>query len=173
MDSGYTVYEKPFGAGEFGWNTNEPNDAGGEDRLHIKTDGTWNDFANGNTNVSFYVIEYGGIEGETATTTGLTTLTISSIEASGSTHQAFDDKQLAGMVEAQTDSMKRHMYNPTNSIMDRMEQFRRTGGNKGLQLNDFRLALADQGVNEHTHAKLAKHYLQKYSKEIADKRDLI
>ena len=170
VDSGYTVYEKPFGAGEFGWNTNEPNDAGGEDRLHIKTDGTWNDFKNNNSNVSFYVIEYGGIEGETATTTGLTTLTISSIEASGSTHQAFDDKQLAGMVEAQTDSMKRHMYNSTNSIMDRMEQFRRTGGIKGLQLNDFRLALADQGVNEHTHAKLAKHYLQKYSKKIVDKR---
>ena len=170
VDSGYTVYEKPFGAGEFGWNTNEPNDAGGEDRLHIKTDGTWNDFANNNSNVSFYVIEYGGIEGETATTTGLTTLTISSIEASGSTHQAFDDKQLSGIVEAQTESMKRHMYNSTNSIMDRMEQFRRTGDNKGLQLNDFRLALADQGVNEHTHAKLAKHYLQKYSKEIADKR---
>ena len=42
--------------------------------------------------------------------------------------------------------------------------------NKGLQLNDFRLALADQGVNEHTYAKLAKHYLQKYSKEIVDKR---
>ena len=169
VDSGYTVYEKPFGTGEFGWNTNEPNDAGGEDRLHIKTDGSWNDYRN-NQNVQYYVIEYGGIEGETATTTGLTTLTISSIEASGSTHQAFDDKQLAGMVEAQTESMKRHMYNSTNSIMDRMEQFRRTGDNKGLQLNDFRLTLADQGVNEHTHAKLAKHYLQKYSKEIVDKR---
>ena len=39
-----------------------------------------------------------------------------------------------------------------------------------LQLNDFRLALADQGVNEHTYAKLAKHYLQKYSKEVSDKK---
>ena len=123
MDTGYTVYEKPFGAGEFGWNSNEPNDAGGEDRLHIKTDGTWNDYRN-NQNVQYYVIEYGGIEGETATTTGLTTLTISSIEASGSTHQAFDDKQLAGMVEAQTESVKRWMFNSTNSVMGRMEQYR-------------------------------------------------
>ena len=172
VDSGYTVYEKPFGAGEFGWNTNEPNDAGGEDRLHIKTDGTWNDFKNNNSNVSFYVIEYGGIEGETATTTGLTILTVSSIEASGSTHQAFNDKQLSGIVEAQNESMKRHMFNSTNSIMDRMEQFRRTGENKGLQLNDFRLTLMDHGIDDHTHAKLAKHYLQKYSKEIADKKGL-
>jgi len=173
VDSGYTVYEKAFGAGEFGWNTNEPNNSGGEDRLHIKTDGTWNDFANGNSNVSFYVIEYGGIEGETATTTGLTTLTVSSIEASGSTHQAFNDKQLSGIVEAQTESIKRHMFNSTNSIMDRMEQFRRTGENKGLQLNDFRLTLIkDHGIDDHTHAKLAKHYLQKYSKEIADKKGL-
>ena len=135
----------------------------------MRSDGEWNDFPCDTTSVDYYIIEYGGTAGETATTSGLTTLTISSLEASGSTHQAFNDKQLSGIVEAQTESMKRHMYNSTNSIMDRMEQFRRTGDNKGLQLNDFRLALADQGVNEHTHAKLAKHYLQKYSKEIVDK----
>ena len=157
------------------WRNAEPNDhssntTGEEDCAHMRSDGEWNDFPCDTTDVDYYIIEYGGTAGETATTSGLTTLTISSLEASGSTHQAFDDKQLSGIVEAQTESMKRHMYNSTNSIMDRMEQFRRTGDNKGLQLNDFRLALADQGVNEHTHAKLAKHYLQKYSKEIADKR---
>ena len=152
--SGYTVYEKPFGDGEFGWNSNEPNDAGGEDRLHIKTDGTWNDYSN-TQNVQYYVIEYGGIEGETATTTGLTTLTISSIEASGSTHQAFDDKQLAGMVNAQTENVKRWMFNSTNSVMDRMEQYRRTGENSGLKLSDIKLALAKDISNQSIESKLA------------------
>ena len=155
------------------WASGEPNQyqSRNEDCAHLKSNGEWNDFRCGTEDsVKIYVIEYGGQAGETATVSGLTTLTISSLEASGSTHQAFNDKQLSGIVEAQTESMKRHMYNSTNSIMDRMEQFRRTGDNKGLQLNDFRLALADQGVNEHTHAKLAKHYLQKYSKEVADKR---
>ena len=182
VDSGYAVVENSGAnaaarqAGTFGWANGEPNNAGTEHGLHMYGDpshasyGDWNDFSLTKTSVNFYVIEYGGTTGETATTQGLTTLTISSLEASGSTHQAFNDKQLSGIVEAQTESMKRHMYNSTNSIMDRMEQFRRTGDNKGLQLNDFRLALADQGVNEHTHAKLAKHYLQKYSKEVADKR---
>lgn len=171
VDTGYTVYEKPFGAGEFGWNTNEPNDAGGEDRLHIKTDGTWNDYRN-NQNVQYYVIEYGGIEGETATTTGLTTLTISSIEASGSTHQAFDDKQLAGMVEAQTESVKRWMFNSTNSVMGRMEQYRRTGLNNGLKFSDFKLALANNGKNQSIEDKLKKHYIDKYSKAGLDNQGL-
>jgi uncharacterized protein YhjY with autotransporter beta-barrel domain len=172
VDTGYAVQTKTFSSGEFGWNTNEPNDnATGEDYAYIKTDGSWNDYKNVQS-VTKYVIEYGGSAGDTPTSTGLTTLTISSLEASGSTHQAFNNKQLSGIVEAQTESIKRHMYNSTNSIMDRMEQFRRTGDNKGLQLNDFRLTLADQGVNEHTHAKLAKHYLQKYSKEVADKQGL-
>ena len=170
VDTGYTVYEKPFGAGEFGWNSNEPNDAGGEDRLHIKTDGTWNDYSN-TQNVQYYVIEYGGIEGETATTTGLTTLTISSIEASGSTHQAFDDKQLAGMVEAQTESVKRWMFNSTNSVMGRMEQYRRTGLNNGLKFSDFKLALADKN-NGDIEERLKKHYIDKYSKAGLDSQGL-
>ena len=170
VDTGYTVYEKPFGAGEFGWNSNEPNDAGGEDRLHIKTDGTWNDYSN-TQNVQYYVIEYGGIEGETATTTGLTTLTISSIEASGSTHQAFDDKQLASMVEAQTESVKRWMFNSTNSVMGRMEQYRRTGLNNGLKFSDFKLALADKN-NGDIEERLKKHYIDKYSKAGLDSQGL-
>ena len=162
------------------WDSGEPNQYNGneEDFMHIYLgDPTaseyskWNDFVIGDNAVDAYIIEYGGM-GESVTISGSTVLTIQSLEASGSTHQAFNDKQLSGIVEAQTESIKRHMYNSTNSIMDRMEQFRRTGENKGLQLNDFRLALAEQGVNNHTHAKLAKHYLQKYSKEVADKQGL-
>jgi len=157
------------------WDTNEPNDAGGEDCVHMYGSGSdigkWNDYDCADNRVDAYIIEYGGM-GESVTVSGSTVLTIQSLDASGSTHQAFNDKQLSGIVEAQTESIKRHMYNSTNSIMDRMEQFRRTGENKGLQLNDFRLVLAEQGVNNHTHAKLAKHYLQKYSKEVADKQGL-
>ena len=157
------------------WDTNEPNDAGGEDCVHMYGSGSdigkWNDYDCADNRVDAYIIEYGGM-GESVTVSGSTVLTIQSLDASGSTHQAFNDKQLSGIVEAQTESIKRHMYNSTNSIMDRMEQFRRTGENKGLQLNDFRLVLAEQGVNKHTHAKLAKHYLQKYSKEVADKQGL-
>ena len=135
VDSGYTVYEKPFGDGEFGWNSNEPNDAGGEDRLHIKTDGSWNDFANGNTNVEYYVIEYGGMPGETATTTGLTTLTIKSVEASESTYNAFDDKQLKGIVEAHNESIKNSLTQSTNSILRRMEQYRRFENNQSFKIS--------------------------------------
>ena len=108
----------------------------------MRSDGEWNDFPCNSTSVDYYIIEYGGTAGETATTSGLTTLNSQNrLEATGSTYQAFNDKQLSGIVEAQTESMKRHMFNSTNSIMNRMEQFRRTGDNKGLQLNDFRLSL--------------------------------
>ena len=55
--------------------------------------GQWNDLPCGNT-VGAYVIEYGGTAGESATVSGQTTLTINSTEASGSTYNAFDDKQV-------------------------------------------------------------------------------
>ena len=39
--------------------------------------GQWNDFANDNTNVDYYIIEYGGMPGETATTSTQINLTLS------------------------------------------------------------------------------------------------
>tara|TARA_E500000178_G_scaffold72988_1_gene70723 strand:+ start:1429 stop:3558 length:2130 start_codon:yes stop_codon:yes gene_type:complete len=165
VDSGYTVYEKPFGDGEFGWNSNEPNDAGGEDRLHIKTDGSWNDFANGNTNVSFYVIEYGGMPGETATTTGLTTLTIKSVEASESTYNAFDDKQLKGIVEAHNESIKNSLTQSTNSILRRMEQYRRFENNQSFKIQDLKFVFNDRSSDGNIEKRLIEHY----SKEIIGK----
>ena len=51
------------------------------------------------------------------------------------------------MVEEQTESVKRWMFNSTNSVMGRMEQFRRTGENNGLRLSDFKLALSND-VND-------------------------
>ena len=165
VDSGYRVYEKAFGDGEFGWNSNEPNDAGGEDRLHIKTDGSWNDFANGNTNVSFYVIEYGGMPGETATTTGLTTLTIKSVEASESTYNAFDDKQLKGIVEAHNESIKNSLTQSTNSILRRMEQYRRFENNQSFKIQDLKYVFNDRSSDGNIEKRLIEHY----SKEIIGK----
>jgi len=162
------------------WVSGEPNQYNGnnEDFMHIYLGnvndskyGKWNDFVIGDNAVDAYIIEYGG-QGETVTVSGSTVLTIQSLEASGSTHQAFNDKQLSGIVEAQTESVKRWMFNSTTSVLDRMEQFRRTGKNEGIQLSDFRLALANQGVNDNTHAKLGRHYLQKYSKEVANKQGI-
>ena len=157
------------------WDTNEPNDAGGEDCVHMYGSGSkigkWNDYDCADNRVDAYIIEYGG-QGETVTVSGSTVFTIESLEASGSTHQAFNDKQLSGIVEAQTESVKRWMFNSTTSVLDRMEQFRRTGKNESIQLSDFKLALANQGVNNNTHAKLGRHYLQKYSKEFADKQGI-
>ncbi len=166
VDSGYTVYEKPFGANEFGWNTAEPNDHGsGEDRLHMKTDGSWNDFVNNNPNVEYYVIEYGGMPGETATTTGLTTLTIESVEASESTYNAFDDKQLKGIVEAHNESIKNSLSQSTDSILRRMEQYRRFENNQSLKMEDLKFVLNDKSNNEDIEKKLIEHY----SKEIIGK----
>ena len=45
--------------------------------------------------------------GETATVSGLTTLTISSVEASGSTFNPFDDKQDKGIAKGQLANSKR------------------------------------------------------------------
>ena len=67
------------------WDGSEPNDCcdsgieniGDEDYLHIKANGKWNDY-DIDTTVNYYIIEYGGMPGETATSTGQTTLTINS-----------------------------------------------------------------------------------------------
>ena len=43
----------------------EPNNYGGiEDYAHFKSDGTWNDFADNNTGVAGYYVEYGGMTGD-------------------------------------------------------------------------------------------------------------
>ena len=145
------------------WNSGEPNNSGNESRGQFYTaSGKWNDLRTTHTQTA-YIIEYGGLNGETATVSGTTTLTINSIEASGSTHEAFDDKQLAGMVEAQTESVKRWMFNSTNTVLGRMEQFRRTGENSSLSLNNIRLALANSGDDQSVEKRLAEHYIKKYS----------
>ena len=145
------------------WNSGEPNNSGNESRGQFYTaSGKWNDLRTTHTQTA-YIIEYGGLNGETATVSGTTTLTINSIEASGSTHEAFDDKQLSAMVSAQTESVKRWMFNSTNTVLDRMEQYRRTGENSSLSLNNIKLALANKGINQSVESQLAEHYIKKYS----------
>ena len=51
-----------------------------------------------NNGVTHYLVEYGGMPGESASTTGVVNLTIESIEVSGSTYNIFDDKELVGVV---------------------------------------------------------------------------
>ena len=150
------------------WAANEPNDwpdedIGQEDYGHIRSNGAWNDYANNQT-VNYYIIEYGGMPGETATTTGLTTLTINSTEASGSTYNAFDDKQVKGMANAQTEHAKRHMFNSTNQVMRRMEQFRRTGVHKSTGLRDLRLALNNnqRSKDQDVTSDLLDYYVKEY-----------
>ena len=162
VDTGYEVSTDPdSGAGEFGWANNEPNDnSTGEDRLHIKTNGTWNDFKN-NASVTYYVIEYGGIAGETSTGVGLTTLTINSIEATGSIFNVFDDKQLTGVIDAQAESAKRFILNSTNTILDRMENYRHTKEHKGIKFQDLNLDFDITNKNAYPYAKLLNLYLIK------------
>ena len=150
------------------WATNEPNDWPDEDPAqedygHIRSGGAWNDFKN-DQEVEFYIVEYGGMPGESATTTAVTTLTINSTDASGSTYDAFDDKQVKGMANAQTEHAKRYMFNSTNQIMRRMEQFRRTGVHKSTGLRDLRLALNNnqRSKDQDVTSDLLDYYVKEY-----------
>ena len=51
------------------------------------------------------------------------------------------------MVNAQTEHAKRFMFNSTNQVMRRMEQFRRVGINKSTGFKDIRLTLANNQNN--------------------------
>ena len=163
------------------WKSAEPNDHnsdvdGQENCAHMYGTGTskgqWNDLPCGNT-VGAYVIEYGGTAGESATVSGQTTLTINSTEASGSTYNAFDDKQVSGMVNAQTEHAKRFMFNTTNQVMRRMEQFRRVGINKSTSIKDIRLVLAENQNNykDHIPPELFNYYIEEYKNLSAENVD--
>ncbi|MXN92185.1 T9SS type B sorting domain-containing protein [Flavobacterium sp. Sd200] len=79
------------------WNRNEPNDRGGEDYAHITArnigiPGAWNDLKNdsdisGDYQARGYVVEYGGMPGETPPTiSATTTINIPQITSSSATN---------------------------------------------------------------------------------------
>ena len=124
---------------------------GDEDYLHLRgADGKWNDF-DVDTTVNYYIIEYGGMPGETATTSGLIELTIESIEASGSTYNIFDDEELVSMVDAENESATRFARNSMDSVLDRLHEFRLRNENREFKKNNISLQV---NLNEIT---LRKH----------------
>ena len=156
------------------WKSGEPNDHnsdhdGEENCAHMYgspagVKGQWNDLHCTEDTTTAYVIEYGGTAGESATVSGQTTLTINSTEASGSTYTAFNDKQVSGMINAQTEYAKRFMFNTTNQVMRRMEQFRRVGINKSTRIKDMKLTLANDqnNYNKQIPTELFDYYIDEY-----------
>ena len=148
------------------WNFGEPNQYNGtnEDYMHVYGSGgrkgEWNDYVINNTNVDAYIIEYGGMGG-TATVSGEATITITSTEASDSTFDVFDDKQLVGIVEGQSESSKRFIYNSTNSVLERMEWYRTTKKNDSIKFQDLGLGIDITNKETYPYAKLLDLYLLK------------
>ena len=156
------------------WDSNEPNDyssstTGEEDCAHMKSSGKWNDFPCATSNVDYYIIEYGGTAGESATVSGLTTLIINSTEASGSTFNVFDDKQLTGVIDAQSESAKRFMLNSTNTILSRMKIYRNTKAHKFINFKDLNIDFNIKNKESYPYAKLLDLYLIKNDNNIETK----
>ena len=146
------------------WDTNEPNDHSGtaigqEDCAHLKANGKWNDLPCDNGDVDYYIIEYGGTAGETATVSGLTTLSINSTESDD--YNVFDDKELVGIVEGQSENAKRFIYSSTNSILERMEWYRTTKKNDNIKFRDIGIDIDITNKDTYPYAKLLDAYLLK------------
>ncbi|MDC6468473.1 autotransporter domain-containing protein [Candidatus Pelagibacter sp.] len=146
------------------WLTNEPNDhnsatVGEENCAHLKSNGKWNDLDCTGGAVSYYIIEYGGTAGETATVSGLTTLSINSTESDD--YNVFDDKELVGIVEGQSENAKRFIYSSTNSILERMEWYRTTKKNDNIKFQDIGIDIDITNKDTYPYAKLLDAYLLK------------
>ena len=149
------------------WANQEPNDCcksgtgnqGEEDYLHIKANGKWNDY-DIDTTVNYYIIEYGGMPGETATTSNTINLTVESIEASGSTYNIFDDKELVGIVDAENESASRLARNSMDSVLDRIHEFRLRKENKGFNESNISLQVNLNELNKN-YQSIINHYASK------------
>ncbi len=150
------------------WDFGEPNQYNGtnEDYMHVygtgPRKGSWNDYVINNSNVDAYIIEYGGMGG-TATVQGTATISITSTEASG-TYTAFDDKELVGIVEGQSEGAKRFIYNSTNAVLERIEWHRTTKKNDNIKFDNVGISI-DLEENTYPYAKLLDLYLLKGSIE--------
>ena len=153
------------------WATNEPNDwpdstPSQEDYAHIRANGKWNDYKV-DQGVDFYIIEYGGMPGETATNSTNINLTVESIEASGSTYNIFDDKELVGMVDAENESASRLARNSIDSVLDRIHEFRLRKENKGFNENNISLQVNLNELNQN-YQEIINHYASKRLTSLAN-----
>ena len=148
------------------WASGEPNQYNGtnEDYMHVYgsggNKGKWNDFVINNSSVDAYIIEYGGMGG-TATVSGTASISITSTEASDNTFDVFDDQQLVGIVEGQSESSKKFIYNSTNSVLERMEWYRTTKKNDSIKFKDLGLSIDITNKDTYPYAKLLDLYLLK------------
>jgi hypothetical protein len=141
-----------------------------EDYMHVYGDpnharyGTWNDFVspyeNNANKVTKYIIEYGGMGG-TATVFGAASISITSTEATDNPFDVFDDKELVGIVEGQSESAKRFIYSSTNSILERMEWYRTTKKNDNIKFKDIEIDIDITNKDTYPYAKLLDAYLLK------------
>ncbi|MDA7812376.1 autotransporter domain-containing protein [Candidatus Pelagibacter sp.] len=150
------------------WKDLEPNDhnsstVGEEDCAHLygtgSSAGQWNDLPCDDGGVNAYIIEYGGTAGESATVSGLTTLSINSTESDD--YNVFDDKELVGIVEGQSENAKRFIYSSTNSILERMEWYRTTKKNENIKFQDIGIDIDITNKDTYPYAKLLDAYLLK------------
>jgi len=146
----------------------EPNDynRNNEDYMHVygaiddDRRGKWNDFVIDNVNVDAYIIEYGG-QGGTATVFGAASISITSTEATDNPFDVFDDKELVGIVEGQSENAKRFIYSSTNSILERMEWYRTKKKNDNIKFQDIGIDIDITNKDTYPYAKLLDAYLLK------------
>ena len=147
------------------WKSGEPNDhpgvgGGDEDCAHLYGNGSgWNDLPCDDVGVHAYIIEYGGTAGESATVSGLTTLSINSTESDD--YNVFDDKELVGIVEGQSESAKRFIYSSTYPVLERMEWYRTTKKNDNIKFQDLGIDIDITNKDTYPYAKLLDAYLLK------------
>ena len=113
-----------------------------------------------NDNVDAYIIEYGG-QGGTATVFGAASISITSTEATDNPFDVFDDKELVGIVEGQSESAKRFIYSSTNSVLERMEWYRTTKKNDNIKFQDIGIDIDITNKDTYPYAKLLDAYLLK------------
>ena len=126
----------------------------------MRSDGDWNDYKCDRAGVMYYIIEYGGTDGESATTTGVVNLRIESIEASDSTYNVFDDQELVGIVDAQNESATRFARNSMDSVLDRLHEFRLRKNNKGFKNNEISLQVNLDEIGKN-YQDIINHYASK------------
>ena len=146
----------------------EPNDYNrqNEDYMHVygalddDRRGKWNDFVIDNDAVDAYIIEYGG-QGGTATAFGAASISITSTEATDNPFNVFDDKELVGIVEGQSESAKRFIYGSTYPVLERMEWYRTTKKNDNIKFQDLGIDIDTTNKDTYPYAKLLDAYLLK------------